>query len=164
MTEETNNENAVNSSQNDKTKKVAAKKAAPKNTTAKKSATSARKTKATAERPTDSNSKNQGENTDTPEGLDQMKLNDIKDRDWSTYLKRAVYMIFFGFLGWFAMSVAVSLTFIQFILTILSGKPHDQVTGIISALGIYIGDVLTFMSYKTDETPFPLDKGFPDLS
>ncbi len=97
-----------------------------------------------------------------PHSNDAEALADLKNRDWPGMLARLVFMILFGVLGYFALFVALFLTAVQFIVTLLKATPHDGLGRLIAGLGGYVGDVMAYLGFASDHKPFPLGRPFPD--
>lgn len=88
-------------------------------------------------------------------------VEDLKDKDWGASLKRGVFMLIFGFVGQFALSVSFFLAFLQFIVSLLVGPPNTAITSAIATASRYLGQILAYLSFKTDDLPFPFGKDFP---
>jgi len=152
-------------------KKPAAKKAAVKKTPVKKNVapkaaaeTTAPVEDATVEAAPQPASKPAAESTEenTHAGFDSDKLiTELKEKDWGTIATRAFFMVFFGFLANLALGVTFVLALLQFVLMVGTGKPNHTVTSIISRLATYIGQALDFLSFKSEDKPFPMDLDLP---
>lgn len=158
-------------------KKTTAKRTAAKSTTAKSKTTASKAASSAAPEPEveaeapaaeaggstfDSSTSNakSGESQDTYNGA-QM-LEDLKGRNWPEIIKRAVLMFFFGVLGSVALWVAFVLAAVQVVFTIFAGEANPALTRVIKQCSGYISDVLEYLSFATDESPFPFDRSFPD--
>jgi len=86
---------------------------------------------------------------------------ELKEKDWGTIATRAFFMVFFGFLANLALMATFLLALMQFVLMVGTGKPNSSVTSIISRLATYIGQALNFLSFKTEDRPFPMDLDLP---
>ena len=68
---------------------------------------------------------------------------------------RLVYMVIFGV----AFSVAEFVTFVvvafQFLASLFTGKPNDQLIRFGRNLARYIQQTIVFMTFATEEKPFP---------
>lgn len=89
-------------------------------------------------------------------------MEDLKGRDWPHIIKRAFFMFFFGVLGWMSMSVAFFLAAVQIVFTIFAGEANTSLARVIKQFANYIHDILGYLSFSTDETPFPFDRRWPD--
>ncbi len=89
-------------------------------------------------------------------------VEDLKGRDWPQIIKRALLMFFFGVLGSMALYVAFFLATAQVVFTIFAGETNPSLTRLIKQLGNYIHDVLHYLSFATEECPFPFGRGWPD--
>lgn len=89
-------------------------------------------------------------------------VEDLKGRDWPKIIQRALLMVFFGFLAWITISVAFFLATAQVIICIFAGEPNKALTQLIKQAANYIHDVLSYLSFDTDECPFPFGKDLPE--
>lgn len=87
---------------------------------------------------------------------------ELKDKDWGAVALRGAFMLLFGFLAWIAISVSFLLSGLQFIMLVLTGGPNEFLRKVIMVLGRYIVDVMQFLSFESDERPFPLGKDLPN--
>lgn len=84
-----------------------------------------------------------------------------KDRDWQNFALRVAYIITFGVLGWLAFGAAITMTIIQVVITVLLGAPNETLQGWVCAIGKYLAEVFEYVSWRTDEKPFPLGRPVP---
>lgn len=89
-------------------------------------------------------------------------VEDLKGRDWPQIIQRALLMVFFGFLAWVTISVAFFLATAQVIISIFVGEPNAALTRLIKQGANYIHDVLDYLSFASDECPFPFGRNLPD--
>lgn len=89
-------------------------------------------------------------------------VEDLKGRDWPKIIQRALLMFFFGVLGWISLSLAFFLAAAQVVFTIFAGEANSALTRIIKQFANYIHDVLDYLSFASDECPFPFGRKFPD--
>ncbi|NVJ99621.1 MAG: DUF4389 domain-containing protein [Alphaproteobacteria bacterium] len=105
---------------------------------------------------------------DTPSGKDSSSFDadkfsrELKDKDWAAYALRGAFMLLFGFLAWIAISFNFVLAGLQFIMLVLTGEPNEFLRKTIMVLGRYIVDVMQYLSFESDDRPFPLGKDLPD--
>jgi len=88
-------------------------------------------------------------------------IEELKEKDWATIVIRGIFMLVFGMLCQIALSFTFFLAVIQFIVMVGTGKPNHTITGAIAIAGKYMGQVLNFLSFKTEDKPFPFDLDFP---
>ncbi|TNE62042.1 MAG: DUF4389 domain-containing protein [Alphaproteobacteria bacterium] len=91
----------------------------------------------------------------------QAILSDLKEKDWAGYLVRGLFMLLFGFLAWVAVMFSFVLAAVQFVVLVIAGSPNGQITRAIVTLGNYIAEVMAYLSFKSDDRPFPLGKPLP---
>lgn len=89
-------------------------------------------------------------------------MEDLKGRDWPQIIKRALLMFFFGVLGWISLSIAFFLAAAQVVFTIFVGEANSSLTKLIKQFANYIHDVLDYLSFASDECPFPFGRPIPD--
>lgn len=87
---------------------------------------------------------------------------EFKEKDWAAVALRGAFMLLFGFLAWIAISVNFLLAGLQFIMLVLTGGPNEFLRKVIMVLGRYIVDVMQFLSFESDQRPFPLGKDLPN--
>lgn len=103
----------------------------------------------------------QGTNTSAQDSTEDQAFAAIQERDWGAHLKRGAFMLFFGFLGWLAVSTGFALAALQFVVLLITGKHNDTIQSIIVLLGRYVSEVMDYLSFKTDTKPFPLESDLP---
>ncbi len=89
-------------------------------------------------------------------------VDDLKGRDWPKIIQRALLMVFFGFLAWVTISVAFFLATAQVVISIFVGEPNAALTRLIKQGANYIHDVLDYLSFASDECPFPFGRKLPE--
>ena len=113
---------------------------------------------------TGANTMNSENTTHSENNNSSQMLEDLKGRDWPKILTRALLMFFFGVLGSAALWVAFFLAATQVVFTIFAGETNPSLTRIIKQLANFIHDVLDYLSFASDETPFPFERKWPDAS
>ena len=113
---------------------------------------------------TGANTMNSENTTHSENRHSSQMLEDLKGRDWPKILTRALLMFFFGVLGSAALWVAFFLSATQVVFTIFAGETNPSLTKIIKQLANFIHDVLDYLSFASDETPFPFERKWPDAS
>ena len=69
--------------------------------------------------------------------------------------KRLVYSLVFGLFFWVAAWFALILVVVQFVIVALERKPSEDLTRVLTGFGTYLRDVLAYMSFASDQKPFP---------
>ncbi|WP_417460843.1 DUF4389 domain-containing protein [Kordiimonas sp.] len=87
---------------------------------------------------------------------------DFKEKDWKEVFIRAAFTVFYMFAGWIAIALGFAFTLIQFIIHLVTGHPNDVVKKAILCVGQYIRDIAAYVSFDSDERPFPFGKDLPD--
>jgi len=75
--------------------------------------------------------------------------------------KRLVYMLIFAVILNFSRLITFLIAFIQFFIVLFSGNANPKLEIFGHALGGYLSEIVDFLSYYTDEKPFPFDKEWP---
>ena len=98
------------------------------------------------------------------EGDEKMKIKsekkgiqiNLSDKIW-----RLMAMIAFSFIGYFALLLMILLAAMQFIVVLLNEEVNPEIKLFMDRIGIFISQVFKFLSYNTEEMPFPF-ASFPD--
>lgn len=116
-----------------------------------------------AEDATASENASRGSESAQDSAVDKDKIMaELKDKDWLEVVFRGLFMVLFGFVASGVLTVTFGLSIIQFIVMILLGEPNALITRFVRGCAKYIEDVLDFLSFRTDDRPFPLGKDLPD--
>ena len=143
-------------------KKTAAKKATVKKAAAKKPAPKKAAPKAAAESPRQKTSSSAPSSATTEkENIENVFPGLDKGRDWKNFVLRVTYIAAFGVLGWLAFGAAITMTVIQVVITVLLGAPNETLQSWVSTIGRYLAEVFDYISWNTDEKPFPLGRPVP---
>ena len=68
---------------------------------------------------------------------------------------RLLFMVLFGAFYFLAIFLFGALLIFQIIVALLTGSPNERVSSFHSQLARYIFQVLRYVSYCTEEKPFP---------
>lgn len=101
-----------------------------------------------------------GDNGDSGFDADQFKQA-MKEKDWGTHVARFLFLVLYSAIGFFAIQALIVLAVCQLVLTILNDGQNETVRSAMTVLGRYIGDIMDYLSYATDDRPFPLGKDLP---
>ncbi|WP_334129928.1 DUF4389 domain-containing protein [Sneathiella sp.] len=75
---------------------------------------------------------------------------------------RLIYLILYGIIYWFANFVLFAIAIVQFIKTLLSGSPFEQLQAFGSSFAEYNRQLVAYMSYHSDFKPFPVGPWPPE--
>ena len=78
----------------------------------------------------------------------------------STWL-RLLFMLLFGFIFWLASMALGIIVLIQFLHVLFSGERNEILSRSSSQLGRYFGEIIDYLTYASDERPFPFSE-WPD--
>ncbi|MBI1262835.1 MAG: DUF4389 domain-containing protein [Rhizobiales bacterium] len=69
---------------------------------------------------------------------------------------RFLFMLAFWFLGYIAFSLSILLGAVQLVVILIKGSKNDELAAFSRNLIQYVWQCLAFISFATDEKPFPL--------
>ncbi|MBI1272664.1 MAG: DUF4389 domain-containing protein [Alphaproteobacteria bacterium] len=101
----------------------------------------------------DSNASPSATESDREAIIDQTELKKNVS-DGGTWL-RFVFMIVCGVAFYFAATLALAITLFQFVAKLFSGKVFDGLSDFGGNLSVYLGQVVSYMTFASDERPFP---------
>jgi len=70
---------------------------------------------------------------------------------------RLLFMVLFGFVGYFVFWASLLAAGLQFIVRLVTGSVNDELTHFSGVLSDYMGDILRFVSFQTEDKPFPFN-------
>lgn len=74
---------------------------------------------------------------------------------------RLIYMLLFVFATYLSMMVFWFVVVVQFLFALITGQPNPHIAKFSDVLCQYIAQCLGFLSFGTEEKPFPFDD-FPE--
>ena len=83
---------------------------------------------------------------------DEVKTHVQSKTTWT----RLIYLILYAITYRIAGIVLFAITIVQFIKTLLSGSPFAQLQSFGGSLAEYNKEVVAYLSYQSDEKPFPI--------
>lgn len=83
--------------------------------------------------------------------LDNLKSNILSPDHWI----RLVFMILFGLVLQVASLVVGVVVLLQFLFALLTGADNENLRAFGASLTRYIADTLKFLTYNSEEKPFP---------
>ncbi|MBO0334081.1 DUF4389 domain-containing protein [Sneathiella sp. CAU 1612] len=75
---------------------------------------------------------------------------------------RLIYLILYAIIFRVASIVLFAITIIQFLKALLTGSPFERVQSFGGALAEYNKQLVAFLSYQSDEKPFPVGPWPPE--
>ena len=82
----------------------------------------------------------------------------LKSRDtWY----RFVFMLVFGVILSITGMVATAIVVLGFLVVLFTGERNDQLANAGASVANYFRDVLRYLTYNTDDKPFPFGREFP---
>ena len=69
--------------------------------------------------------------------------------------QRGLFMLFFMFIYGFSNSLIIGITFFQFATLIVTGKTNEFLLGFSQSLGVYIYQIINFLTFNSEQRPFP---------
>lgn len=68
---------------------------------------------------------------------------------------RLLHMILFAVIFNIAEIVIAVVVVVQFFFRLFTGKPHERFTGLGAALGLYVREMVEYLTFASDERPYP---------
>jgi len=85
----------------------------------------------------------------------------MKRKDWGSHFSRLLFVVLYSAIGFIAVQAIIVLALAQLVLIVLNDSQNDTVRSAMTILGRYIGEIMDYLSFATDERPFPLGKELP---
>ncbi|MDM8557697.1 DUF4389 domain-containing protein [Candidatus Parabeggiatoa sp. HSG14] len=73
----------------------------------------------------------------------------------STWL-RGFFMLLYAFFGYIGVWILLIVVLFQFGSSLVAGKLNERLLPFSQSLGIYISQILHYLTYSTEEKPFPV--------
>ena len=73
----------------------------------------------------------------------------------SSTLSRIFFTLLFGLIGWIAVWIFCFVVIIQFGFLLVTGKTNINLKAFNKEVGLYLNDMIRYLSFQTDEKPFP---------
>lgn len=71
---------------------------------------------------------------------------------------KGLYLLFFLLIGYLVGVITFFIVIVQFIFNAILKKPNEQLQDFGQSLGMYFHDIILFVTYNSDEMPFPFKK------
>ena len=84
-------------------------------------------------------------------------------RNRSTW-KRFLFMIIVAVLFWLGVIAGVIVILLQFLWVLFTGRTKKEFSAVGRQLAEYSREIVLYMSFNTDERPFPFDRDWPSSS
>ena len=84
-------------------------------------------------------------------------------RNRSTW-KRFLFMIVVAVLFWLGVLVGIIVILLQFLWVLFTGRTKKEFSAVGRQLAEYSREIVLYMSFNTDERPFPIDRDWPSSS
>lgn len=68
---------------------------------------------------------------------------------------RGLFMLLIGFAFQVCGTILCIVTFIQFVIVLVSNAPNVRLVSFGRSLGSYLRQIVSFLTFATDEIPFP---------
>ena len=81
-------------------------------------------------------------------------------RNRSTW-KRFLFMIVVAVLFWLGVIVGIIVILLQFLWVLFTGRTKKEFSAVGRQLAEYSREIVLYMSFNTDERPFPFDRDWP---
>lgn len=77
--------------------------------------------------------------------------------------KRALFMLAFWIASRITLTIVIALALFQLIWTMIARSPNDKIVRFGRSLGVYLSQIVNFLTYTTDQKPWPF-QDWPDHS
>jgi Flp pilus assembly protein TadB len=84
-------------------------------------------------------------------------------RNRSTW-KRFLFMLVVAVLFWLGVLVGIIVILLQFLWVLFTGRTKKEFSAVGRQLAEYSREIVLYMSFNTDERPFPFDRDWPSSS
>ena len=97
-----------------------------------------------------------------PEESGTEKSPDIEDniKSRSTWL-RALFMLVCFFLYAITRPIVAAVVVLQFLWALFTSEPNEKLTALGHSLAVYTQELIDYLTYYTEERPFPFEKDWP---
>ncbi len=85
---------------------------------------------------------------------DAFKDNVTSSSTWN----RALYMLLFAIIFNICEAILALIVIFQFVLKVITGDINDRIKGFSKSLGRYIWQMIEFLTFQTEEKPFPFSE------
>ena len=83
------------------------------------------------------------------------------DAHGADFWRRVLYMVGYSFIAYFVLLALFIVAITQALYTLATGHRSDEVGALARNLTVYLTELAAFVSWASDEKPFPAGK-FPD--
>jgi len=70
---------------------------------------------------------------------------------------RLLFMVLFAVISWIAKLVLIAVVIFQFIVKLFTGDINERALGLGGQLSSYIYQILNYLTFNTEERPFPFN-------
>lgn len=96
------------------------------------------------------------ENTNLDTGAPEPKSDKEARRPLrADYWKRLLFMVGYGFIGYFVLIALFLVAIVQAVYTLVTGAENGELKDFARNLTRYLGEVMAFVSWASEEKPFP---------
>lgn len=92
--------------------------------------------------------------TENTEGHAEKTEQNFCEKNSETF-SRIFFTLLFGLIGWVAICIFTFVVLIQFGFLLITGKVNKNLKAFNKEIGLYMVDMIKYLSFQTDEKPFP---------
>jgi len=70
---------------------------------------------------------------------------------------RLAYMAGYAFIAYVMFWLTLATAALQFIVTVVRGTPHPDLVDLSTRMTAYLGQLLSFLTFQSDDRPFPFE-------
>jgi hypothetical protein len=71
---------------------------------------------------------------------------------------RGLFMVLMGFALHVSGTVLAFVAVIQFVIVLMGGTPNERLVSFGRSLGIYLQQIVNYLTFVTEDTPFPFSE------
>lgn len=90
-----------------------------------------------------------------PDGAETTEHSDNAASHEETTWERALYMLLFGFVGYFTFWAIVLIAVVQLVVTFVNKRPNEDLLNFSDNLSVYLAQIASYLGYVSDEKPCP---------
>lgn len=90
-----------------------------------------------------------------PDGAETIEHSDNTAAHKEATWERPLYMLLFGFVGYFTFWVIVLIAVVQLVVTFVNKSPNEDLLNFSENLSVYLAQIASYLGFVSDEKPCP---------
>lgn len=79
-------------------------------------------------------------------------------------LLRLAYMLGYGLIAYVMFWLILFSAGVQIVVRLVTGAPNQELVDLGARMGGYLGELLAYITFQTEEKPFPFNNGSTDVT